>query len=80
MHTACMANDVLVSPDVSKKKRDALKTKRDSLFKEYTKRPNDHHLALEIKKIDDEIADRIQQEQKGLKRPKTLVFPSIPVL
>jgi hypothetical protein len=64
-----MAHDVVVTSEVSKKKRDALKTKRDSLFKEYTKRPNDHHLALEIKKIDDEIADRIQQEQKSLERP-----------
>jgi hypothetical protein len=45
------------STDVWKKKRDDLNVKRNTLFKKYSKNPHDHHLALEIKKIDDEVAD-----------------------
>ena len=43
-----------------KKKRDDLKIRRDSLFDKYAKHPQDVHLALEIKTIDDEIAECIQ--------------------
>ena len=65
-----MAHDVVLTPDVLKKKREALKTKRDSLFTKYTKNPSDYRFAAEIKTIDDEIADCIQQEQKSFERPK----------
>jgi hypothetical protein len=39
------------------KKREILKIKRSLLFEEYTSHPNDFHFALEIKTIDDEIAE-----------------------
>jgi hypothetical protein len=43
--------------DVWKKKREGLKIKRDSLFKKYSRNPHDLSLVLEIKPIDDAIAD-----------------------
>lgn len=53
---------------VWKKKRDDLKSKRNSLFEKYAKHPKDIHLALEIKKLDDEIADctqHVEQERRS---------------
>lgn len=47
----------VTSTDHSKKKRDDLNVKRSTLFKKYSQNPHDHHLALEIKKIDDEVAE-----------------------
>lgn len=61
-----MVNDTVATPETLKKKRDALKAKRDSLFDEYTKHPNDYRFAREIKTIDDEIAECTQKEQKSL--------------
>ena len=63
-HTHSMGHDMISIPDVSRKKRDVLKTKRDSLFNEYTKHPHKHELALEIKKLDDEIAECVLKEQE----------------
>jgi hypothetical protein len=40
-----------------KRKRDDLKAKRDLLFERYLKHPMDTHLAIEIKAIDDQIAE-----------------------
>lgn len=40
-----------------KKKREGLKAKRDLLFERYLKLPMDTHLALEIKVLDDQIAE-----------------------
>ena len=40
-----------------KKKREELKAKRDLLFGRYVKRPMDTHLALEIKVLDDQLAE-----------------------
>jgi hypothetical protein len=54
-----------------KKKRDTLKSRRDSLFSTYTKDPNNFHLAREIKALDDEIADctqHIEQERRAEQR------------
>ena len=51
-----------------KKKRDALKIKRDALFKNYAEHPLDAHLASEIKAIDDEIAEctqNLEQERRS---------------
>jgi hypothetical protein len=48
---------MLAVASVSKKKRDDLKAKRNSLFEKYARHPQDFHLALEIKKLDDEIAE-----------------------
>jgi hypothetical protein len=50
------------------KKREDLKIKRNSLFHEYSKHPHDLHLALEIKTIDDEIAEytqKMEQERRS---------------
>jgi len=40
-----------------KRKRDDLKAKRDLLFERYLKHPMDTRLAIEIKTIDDQIAE-----------------------
>ena len=57
------------------KKREDLKIKRNSLFHEYSKHPHDLHLALEIKTIDDEIAEYTQkmEQERRSERP----IPSI---
>jgi len=52
-----------------KSKRDGLKARRDPLFKDYLKSPNDTHLALEIKNLDDEIAECTERMQP-LRKPK----------
>ena len=59
---------MLAVAGVWKKKRDDLKSKRNSLFEKYSKHPEEFHLALEIKKIDDEIADctiHVEQERRS---------------
>jgi len=59
---------MLAVAGVWKKKRDDLKIKRNSLFEKYAKHPEDFHLALEIKKLDDEIADctqHVEQERRS---------------
>jgi hypothetical protein len=56
---------------VWKKKRDALKSKRDSLFETYENDPQNFHLAREIKEIDDEIAEctqHVEQERRAEQR------------
>ena len=61
-------NPMLAVAGVWKKKRDDLKSKRNSLFEKYAKHPEEFHLALEIKKIDDEIADctqHVEQERRS---------------
>lgn len=65
-----MGHEIATSVNVWKEKRRVLKIKRDSLFKEYLKRPQDIHLSLEIKKIDDEIAECNHKEQEGNGRAK----------
>jgi hypothetical protein len=65
-----MGHEILKTSSVLKEERNALRTKRDRLFKEYAKRPEDCHLALEIKTIDDEIAECNQKEQEGNERAK----------
>jgi hypothetical protein len=47
-----------------KKKRGELKAKRDLLFEQYLKHPMDTQLSLEIKSIDDQLAE----STKPLKR------------
>jgi hypothetical protein len=56
---------------VWKKKRDALKSRRDSLFETYEKDPQNFHLAREIKEIDDDIAEctqHVEQERRAEQR------------
>jgi hypothetical protein len=49
---------------VWKRKREDLKKRRTPLFKRYEKSPNDLRLALEIKMIDDQIAECTQQMER----------------
>ena len=54
------------------KRREILKIRRGLLFEEYTSHPNDVRFALEIKTIDDEIADftrKIDRERGQVSRP-----------
>lgn len=44
-----------------KSKRDELRSKRRPLFKRYEESPADYRLALEIKLIDDQIAECTKQ-------------------
>lgn len=56
---------------VWKKKRDDLKTKRNTLFETYTKDFQNFHLAREIKALDDEIAEctqRVEEERRAEQR------------
>jgi hypothetical protein len=46
---------------VWKRKRQALQDKRTTLFKRYERSPNDLRLALEIKALDDQIAECTRQ-------------------
>jgi hypothetical protein len=48
---------VLETAIEEKRKREELKAKRDLLFEWYLKHPMDTRLALEIKTIDDQIAE-----------------------
>ena len=62
---------MVADASVWKKKRDDLKTKRNSLFDTYAKDPQNFHLAREIKAIDDEIADctqHVEQERRAEQR------------
>ena len=49
---------------VWKRKREDLKKSRTPLFKRYEKSPSDLRLALEIKMIDDQIAECSQQMER----------------
>jgi hypothetical protein len=49
---------------VWKRKREDLKKRRTPLFKRYEKSPGDLHLALEIKRIDDQIAECTQHMER----------------
>jgi hypothetical protein len=45
-------------------KRKALTTRRNLLFAQYLKNPQDTRLALEIKLIDDQVAASIEQTER----------------
>lgn len=49
---------------VWKRKREDLRNRRTPLFKRYEKNPSDLRLALEIKTIDDQIAECMQQMER----------------
>jgi hypothetical protein len=66
---------MVATASVWKKKRDDLKSKRNSLFETYTRDPQNFHLAREIKSIDDEIADctqHVEQERRAEQRAASL--------
>lgn len=70
-----MDNDTLAGKDLWKKKRGDLSDKRNSLFKKYSRNPHDLKLALQIKKIDDEIAectDKMRRENLSERKTKSL--------
>jgi hypothetical protein len=48
---------VLETVTDQKRKREDLKAKRELLFKRYLKHPMDTHLPLEIKSMDDQLAE-----------------------
>jgi hypothetical protein len=50
-----------VPSDVQKKKIEGLRARRKPLFEWYEKNPTETHLVLEIKIIDDEIAEYSRQ-------------------
>jgi hypothetical protein len=45
-------------------RRDQLKAKRKQLFERFVNNPADTHLALEIKMIDDQVAECTQQMER----------------
>jgi hypothetical protein len=51
-----------------KRKHEELKTKRNLLFAQFLKNPLDTRLALEIKIIDDQVAECAEQMQQREKR------------
>ena len=70
-----MGHQMLATKEGWKTKRDDLSIKRNLLFEKYLQNPNDFHLALEIKTIDDEIAqytDKMRQEVLSERKPKAL--------
>jgi hypothetical protein len=70
-----MGKHTSASKDLWTKKRGDLSDKRNLLFKKYSRNPNDLELALEIKKIDDEIAeytDRMRRENLSDRKTKSL--------
>jgi hypothetical protein len=54
----------------ARKKREELKAKRNRLFEQYLRDPSNTPLALEIKAIDDQIAESV--ERSARKRPVRL--------
>jgi hypothetical protein len=62
------ANLMLAISEVQKKKVEGLRARRKPLFELYEKNPNEIHLVLEIKTIDDEIAEcrqEIEQQKRN---------------
>jgi len=47
-----------------KKVREQLKVKRTEIFDRFVKNPNDIHLAIEIKLLDDEMLDCAEHRQR----------------
>jgi hypothetical protein len=75
VQTDWMGNHTLAGKDLWKKQRADLSDKRNALFKKYSRNPHDLELALEIKKIDDEIAectDKMRRENLSERKAKSL--------
>jgi len=69
-HTACEVCAMLASAVDWKSKRETLRTKRDLLFKRYLKNPHDSRMALEIKNLDDKIAECTEHMDLNLNKAK----------
>jgi hypothetical protein len=66
-----MRHPAMQTPAIDKKKiRDQLKIKRNLLLEKYSKNPLNTYLAIEIRLIDDQIAELtehlVQQRKSGL--------------
>ena len=59
------------TPDLQKEKRDGLRARRKPLFERYERNPDDNGLAVEIKEIDDQIAQCDQQIGQNRKARET---------
>ena len=57
VHTDCRGHRMLATSVDWKSKREELKAKRKPLFTRYVKNPSDIRMALELKHIDDQIAE-----------------------
>jgi hypothetical protein len=62
VHTGCTS--IVTAPVDWKTKREELRAERDRLFERYLKRPNEIRLALEIKLLDDQVAECNEQRQR----------------
>jgi len=61
LHWLQRVNDLSETAIEEKRKRDELKAKRELLFERYLKHPMDTRLALEIKIMDDQLAEATSQ-------------------
>jgi hypothetical protein len=60
---------MLASPGDRRIELEELKARRNLLFKQFVKHPSDVRLSLEIKKIDDQIAElECMEPRKGTER------------
>ena len=65
IHSGEGTNRMLATSDLQRKKVEGLRARRKPLFDWYEKNPNEVHLVLEIKSIDDEIAEcRLQMDKE----------------
>ena len=64
VHWLQRSNDLSETAIEEKRKRDELKAKRELLFERYLKHPMDTRLALEIKIMDDHLAETASQTKR----------------
>jgi len=64
VHWLQRSNDLSETAIEEKRKRDELKAKRELLFEQYLKQPMDTRLALEIKIMDDQLAEAASQTKR----------------
>jgi hypothetical protein len=64
VHWLQRSNDLSETAIEEKRKRDELKAKRELLFERYLKHPMDTRLALEIKIMDDQLAETASQTKR----------------
>lgn len=64
VHWLQRSNDLCETAIEEKRKRDELKAKRELLFELYLKHPMDTRLALEIKIMDDQLAEAASQTKR----------------
>jgi len=60
-HTARRGQGILSISLQLQARRDELKARRESLFNKFLKNPGESQLSLEIKALDDQVAECVQQ-------------------